>query len=189
MDSITINVATDWISVIATVTSGVLAAIATIVAVIYTNNQTKKQLRHQEEKYAEERQEQFRQSKYVVIRPSLLLTTFSNLMDRLIVSNDYNRMMVLSGDDGFEFFDDSLKRTHQTCRMLQVENFSSNDIIDIVIETTTVLQNNDTDQKFSYSTFNSVALMRARESIIIRLANQDQYEKIIEMNKKTYRVN
>ena len=40
MDSITTNVGTDWVSVIATITSGVLAAIATIVAVIYTNSQT-----------------------------------------------------------------------------------------------------------------------------------------------------
>ena len=105
-------------------------------------------------------------------------------MDRLIVSNDYNRMMVLSGDDGFDFFDDSTKQANQRCRILQIENFSSNDIVDVAIETITTLQNKDSNRKFVYSTSNSVALMRARESIVIRLANQEQNEAIIDMNKK-----
>lgn len=39
----------------------------------------------------------------------------SDLLDRLIVQNDYNRALLFSGADGFDFFDDRQKQALQTC--------------------------------------------------------------------------
>lgn len=75
-----------------------------MVAVIYTNNRTKKQLKEQEIKFENERKEEYKRSKFVVIKPTLMLTTFTGLLDKLIVYNDYNRCLLFSGEDGFDFF-------------------------------------------------------------------------------------
>lgn len=58
----------------ATIFSGVITALATMAAVIYTNKKSNAQLKEQEEKHALERKQQFQQSKYVVLKPTLLLT-------------------------------------------------------------------------------------------------------------------
>ena len=49
-----IHVATDWWGFGATLVAGVLTAIATMAAVIYTNNRTKKQLKEQDIKFENE---------------------------------------------------------------------------------------------------------------------------------------
>lgn len=108
----------DWWTFGATIFSGVITALATMGAVIYTNQKSNAQLKKQEEKYALERKEQFQQSKYVVLKPTLLLMPLFGLLDRLIVQNDYNRVLLYSGEDGFEFFDDDQKRSGQKCRLL-----------------------------------------------------------------------
>lgn len=54
-------------------------------AIIYTNRKSNVQLKAQEEKYALERKQQFQQSKYVVLKPTLLLMPLFGLLDRLIV--------------------------------------------------------------------------------------------------------
>lgn len=182
MDHVQVSVITDWWVIAATIISGILAATATLGAVIYSNNQTKKQLIQQENKFAEERREQYKRSKYVVIRPSLLLTSLNNLLDRLIVHDDYNRVLLFSGDDGFDFFDNPNKRSTQICRLLQIENYSLNDIIDVEIKTNTIMQNKDNNERLLYTTNNYIALLRSQERIIIRLTNQAQYESIIKMN-------
>ena len=99
-----IHVATDWWGFSATLVAGVLTAIATMAAVIYTNNRTKKQLKEQNIKFENERKEEFKQSKYVVIKPMLLLTSFTGVLDRLIVQNDYSRTLLFSGVDGVRLF-------------------------------------------------------------------------------------
>ena len=131
MNPLQVSVATDWLVIAATIISGIFSASATLVAVIYSNKQTKAQLKQQEEKFAEEREEQYRRSKYVVIMPSLILASFNSLLDRLIVQNDYNRVLLFSGNDGFDFFDDTDKRSMQLCRLLQIDNRSESDIVDI----------------------------------------------------------
>jgi type II secretory pathway pseudopilin PulG len=182
MNPLQVSVATDWLVIAATIISGIFSASATLVAVIYSNKQTKAQLKQQEEKFAEEREEQYRRSKYVVIMPSLILASFNNLLDRLIVQNDYNRVLLFSGNDGFDFFDDTDKRSMQLCRLLQIDNRSESDIVDIEIKTETILQNKDSNEKSTYATSNYTALLRAHERIAFRLANQHQYESIIKMN-------
>ena len=85
MDEI-VYVATDWWGFAATLVAGILTAIATMSAVIYTNSRTKKQLKEQEVKFENERKEEYKRSKFVVIKPTLMLTTFTGLLDKLIAS-------------------------------------------------------------------------------------------------------
>lgn len=178
-----IHVATDWWGFGATLAAGVLTAIATMAAVIYTNSRTKKQLKEQEIKFEHERKEDFKRNKYVVIKPTLLLTSFTGLLDKLIVQNDYNRALLFSGTDGFDFFDDKQKQSIQTCRILLIENKTDIDISEVVISTKTVLRNMNTDAVWTYSTSNSASFLRGHETIIIRVADQTQYEQILTMNK------
>lgn len=177
-----IQVATDWWVVGATLFAGILTAFATMAAVIYTNNRTKEQLKEQEAKFENERKEEFKHSKYVIIKPTLMLTTFTKLLERLIVQNDYNRILLFSGEDGFDFYDDPQKRSAQTCRMLLIENKTDIDISDVVITTKTILRNMDTDAQLAYSTENCASLLRGRESIVIRVADQAQFETLVSMN-------
>lgn len=163
--------------------SGILTAISTFGAVIYTNYRTKQQLKEQEDKFEKVRDEEFKQSKFVLIRISLLLQTFNNILDRLIVSNDYNRVILLSGDDGFEFYDDIDKSFNQKCRILQIDNNTIMDIKDIDVITNTELRNLDNDSILKYNTKNSVSFLRGNEKILIRITNQEQFENILEMNK------
>lgn len=84
-----------WWEVGATIIAGLLTAFSTFGAVIYTNNRTKKQLKEQADNFEKVRKDEFKQSKYVLIKVSLMLQTFSNILDRLIVNNDYNRILLL----------------------------------------------------------------------------------------------
>lgn len=175
---------TDWWTFGATIFSGVITALATMGAVIYTNQKSNAQLKKQEEKYALDRKVQFQQSKYVVLKPTLLLMPLFGLLDRLIVQNDYNRVLLYSGEDGFEFFDDDQKRSGQKCRLLLIENKTDLDVKEVSISTETILRNMNTDEHITYTTKNCASFLRGHESIVIRLANQQQYEMILSMNEK-----
>lgn len=177
-----VYVATDWWGFGATLVAGILTAISTMAAVIYTNSRTKKQLKEQEIKFENERKEEYKRSKFVVIKPTLMLTTFTGLLDKLIVYNDYNRGLLFSGEDGFDFFDDRQKQFSQTCRLLQIENRTDIDINEVAIRTKTSLRNRNTDALWTYNTNNCTSLLRGRESIFIRVADQTQFEKILSMN-------
>lgn len=177
-----VYVATDWWGFGATLLAGILTAIATMAAVIYTNSRTKKQLREQEIEFENERKEEYKRSKFVVIKPTLMLTTFTGLLDKLIVQNEYDRVLLFSGEDGFEFYDDKQKQCSQICRLLTIENKTDIDISEVVISTKTALRNMDTDALWTYNTNNCASFLRGHESIIIRVADQSQYEKILSMN-------
>lgn len=178
------NLGPDWLSIGATVFSGIITALATMGAVIYTNFKNNAQIKKQEEKYALERKEQFQQSKYVVLKPTLLLMPLFGLLDRLIVQNDYNRILLYSGEDGFEFFDDEQKRSGQKCRLLLIENRTDLDVKDVSISTRTILKNMNTDEIVNYTTKNCASFLRGHESIVLRLANQQQFDMILSMNEK-----
>lgn len=179
-----VHIATDWWGIGATIFSGIITAVATMGAVIYTNYRTKKQLAEQEEKHRKEQEEQFKLQKYVITKPTLLLNTFAGILDKIIIQNDYNRVLLLSGDDGFDFFDDIDKRVRQTCRMLLIENKDMNDIEAVIINTKSVLLNMSTEERSFYETNNAISLLRGQESVIVRLMDQNQYIKILEMNKE-----
>ena len=174
-----------WWEVGATIIAGLLTAFSTFGAVIYTNNRTKKQLKEQADNFEKVRKDEFKQSKYVLIKVYLILQTFSNILDRLIVNNDYNRILLFSGEDGFDFYDDFNKLSNQKCRILQIENNSDVGIKDIIATTNTELRNLDTDSVYRYSTKNEISFLRSYEKIMIRLTNQEQFENIIDMNKNS----
>ena len=161
----------DWWTFGATIFSGVITALTTMAAVIYTNRKSNAQLKKQEEKYALERKEQFQQSKYVVLKPTLLLMPLFGLLDRLIVQNDYNRVLLYSGEDGFEFFDDDQKRSGQKCRLLLIENKTDLDVKDISIFTKTILRNMSTDEQITYRTKNCASFLRGHECLGLPISN------------------
>lgn len=175
---------TDWWEFAATVFSGIITAAATIIAVVYTNRKTKQQLIAQEEKFAAEQKKQNKLAKYVVIKPSYQLTTFTQILDNLIISNDYNRTLLFSGKDGFDFYDNAEKQSNQLQRILMIKNQSPNEIHNVKLKTQTELTNSCTNAKLEYSTTNYTGLLRSGETIIIRLANQEQFDTIIDLNKK-----
>lgn len=71
------------------------------------------------------------------------------LLDRLIVQNDYNRVLLYSGEDGFEFFDDDQKRSGQKCRLLLIENKTDLDVKDVSILQKSILRNMSTDEQIT----------------------------------------
>lgn len=179
------SVLVDWWMFGATLFSGTITAVATIGAVVYTNNRTKKQLVEQEQKFSQERKEENRQNKFITIQHKTLLKTFNNLLDRLIIDNDYYRSILFSGKDGFEFYDDFDKRAVQVCRMFMIDNPAKFETKDVSVHTETILKNLDNDQVWEYSTKNSANILRPGESIVVRLANGEQWKKIIEFNNKS----
>ena len=174
---LTSSIPTDWPTFWATLLSGILAAVATLLAVVYSNKKTRNQL-------LEEQQKQEKKNKFIVIRPSYQLKRFDQILDNLIISNDYNRIILLSGDDGFDFYDNKDKQTTYLQRLLFIRNNSKNDIQNIYIDTKTILLNLDSNEKKKYDTSNFVKLLRSQETIIVRLANEEQFLSICEMNKK-----
>ena len=165
---LTSSIPTDWPTFWATLLSGILAAVATLLAVVYSNKKTRNQL-------LEEQQKQEKKNKFIVIRPSYQLKRFDQILDNLIISNDYNRIILLSGDDGFDFYDNKDKQTTYLQRLLFIRNNSKNDIQNIYIDTKTILLNLDSNEKKKYDTSNFVKLLRSQETIIVRLANEEQF--------------
>lgn len=184
MEQIKVFLDTDWWMFFASISSGIFAAIATLIAVWLTNRETRKQLKQQKEQHEREIDLQNKANKLVIIKPTILLSSFVGLLDRIIVQNNYNRELLISGEDGFEFFDNPEKRQKQMCRILHIENTSDCNIMDIIISTMSCLEDRNTNELKKYETKNVIKLLRSKESIDIRLANQEQYESIIRMNQE-----
>lgn len=174
----------DWWTCIATILSGIITAMSTIGAVIYTNKKNSEQWKKQDELHALEMKQQFQRHNYVVLKTNLLLISLCGILDKMIIQMDYNRALLYSGNDGFEFFDDPQKRSNQQCRLLMIENQTTIDIRDVSFSTKSILKNMDTNEKIEYETHNYTSFLRGHESLIIRLMNQQQYEKILLMNEK-----
>ena len=182
MEPIKVITVTDWYMVIATVLSGVFAALATLYAVMISNKETRKQLIKQQDAHMKERMDYERNKKMVIVKPTIVLSSFTGILDSLIIQNSYNRELLFSGDDGFDFFDDFNKRQAQRCRILHIENCSNNIIKDVCFITKSCLENRDTNEKIYYDTKNALNILRAKECIDIRMANQEQYERVVYMN-------
>lgn len=54
----------------------------------------------------------------------------------------------------------------------------------VIINTKSVLLNMSTEERSFYETYNAISLLRGQESVIVRLMDQNQYIKILEMNKE-----
>jgi len=165
----------DWWIVGATIVAGVMAALATWVAVVYTNKKTV-------ENYKNDIERQRKEDAMVIIKPILMLNSFGGILDMLIMRNTWHRALLFSGEDGFDFFDDADKRWGQQCRILIISNESDNDIKSVKITTESKLTT-ESDEVISYSTNNFTKLLRGKEDVVIRVLNQEQYKKVIELNK------
>ena len=86
---------TDWCMFWASLLSGILAAAATLIAVLITNNETRKQLKQQKELHEREIEDQNKLNKLVVIKPTIMLSTFVGLLDKIIIQNNYNRELLI----------------------------------------------------------------------------------------------
>ena len=175
---------TDWWMVVATLFAGVLTAAATLGAVIYSNKKTREQIQQEQQKHKEEILKQEKARKYVVLKPTMLINSFLQIADRIILNNDYNRILLFSGKDGFCFYDDENKFNSQIQRLLLIENNSSNDVKNITLHTESKLIVTQTNEELFYVTDNQTGLLRSKESIIIRMLNQDQFDCIIKLNKE-----
>ena len=153
MEQIKIFLDTDWWMFFANISSGIFAAIATLIAVWLTNRETRKQLKQQQEQHERELDEQNKANKMVIIKPTIMLSSFVDLLDRIIIQNNYNRELLLSGEDGFDFFDDPKKKQRQMCRILHIENASNCDITNVVLLTESCLEDRNTNQLKSFITF------------------------------------
>ena len=80
--------------------SGIITAAATFGAVVYSNWKTRQQ-------FLQDKEDSDKKNKYVVIKPTMLINTFAQVTERIIMSNDYNRKLLFSGKDGFAFYDDT----------------------------------------------------------------------------------
>ena len=116
------------------------------------------QLKQQKELHEREIEDQNKLNKLVVIKPTIMLSTFVGLLDKIIIQNNYNRELLLSGEDGFDIFDNDDKRKKQLCRVLHIDNMSNYDITDIVLKTESCLENRNTNELKKYNTKNVIKL-------------------------------
>lgn len=168
---------TDWWGFGATLFSGIITAAATFGAVVYSNWKTRQQ-------FIQDREDSEKKDKYVVIKPTMMISTFAQVNERIVLSNDYNRVLLFSGKDGFAFYDDIERFNNNRQRLLLIENNSPLDIKNIKIHTVSKLIITETNEELEYVTDNQTGLLRSKESILIRMANTDQFDYIVKLNKE-----
>lgn len=157
---------TSW----ATLASGAMTAISTILAVYFTNNWTS-------ERYEKNKKEQLKKEKMVILKPYLQFTNFYGIIDELIVSNIKDRVLLLSSEkDGFEFYDNRKKRGEENHRLLRVKNQSQNNIKSIAIDIKSkVITESQAVSEDTYTNF--IQQLRPNEEFIIRVHNTEQRTK------------
>ena len=169
---------TDWWGFGATLFAGIITAAATFGAVVYSNWKTRQQ-------FIQDKEETEKKNKYVVIKPTMLINTFAQVNERIILSNDYNRVLLFSGKDGFGFYDDTNRFNNNRQRLLLIENNSPIDIKNIRLHTESKLIITETNEEFEYKTENQTGLLRSKESILIRMADTNQFDHIVKLNKES----
>ena len=179
-----IIIKTDWWSFGATIFSGLITAASTILAVIYTNRKTREQLKEQQIRFDSDKENDFKREKFVVIKPMLLSCTCIDLLERIILQNNFNRVLLLSGKDGFEFFENSEIANKDRYRMIQIKNETKNNIYNIQVTTNTIVINLETNNTLSYNTYNGISFLRGNESLILRLIDKKQFDFIISLRKE-----
>ena len=179
METIT-NTTPDWWMFGATIFAGVLTAIATFIAVWYTNKKTV-------ELYEKDKEYQNRRNNMVVIKPTIKWSCFFSIIEELILFNIRDRVLLLSSEkEGFDFFDDNTKKD-QNNRLFSIKNESKCDIHLIKIDVKTTLKTNS-DAIIEDHYENVVHILRSNEEIILRMHNTEQRNKIweeLEKNNQT----
>ena|GEM_PF-1114795 len=167
---------TDWNIVWATLGAGVLSAVATVLAVVWTHRATTK-------RFESEQEAQRKSDMLVIVEPNVVTCTFTQLLDSLMMRNKWNRVLLLSGKDGFDFFDNVNKSNKFIYKILNISNNSNVDIISVLISTTSILTD-DSESITEYTTENFIKRLRSNEDIVVRLLSEEQGNKIHESSSK-----
>ena len=165
-----VETVTDWNMFFVALGVGILATIATIVAVWYTNKKTR-------ELYEETRAEERKQNAMVIIKPMVKVSSFHVMIDNLIRNDIWDRVLLLSGKDGFTFFDERESARYRWDKILSLKNeVYFKDIKSLWIKTNSTLTD-DSGEETPYSADNYVELLRSREEIVFRLYSSEQKAK------------
>ena len=180
----------DWIMFFATLGAGVLTAFATFFAVWLSNRHTAKKYNDEIVRQNEEREFQRKEKAMVVIKPRIMRNTFGGILDSIIMRNSLDRVLLFSGSDGFDFLNHSITKDDGNVyspkwRFLSVENESQNEIYSVRLVTNSKLITH-ANAISEYATNNFVALLRSKESMIIRLENLEQWGKLDEASEFTF---
>ena len=163
-----VETVTDWNMFWVALGAGAISAIATIIAVWYTNKKTRKL-------YEETRTEERKQNAMAVVKPSLRNACFWEIKDKMILDGNEERMLLLSSKkDGFGFYDDEKRGNERHCIIL-ICNESINRIEHISISTSTTLTKADDAEKKGDSD-NIVKLLRKGETILLRIHSEEQHK-------------
>ena len=209
VDTQIFQIATDWPMFWATLGAGVLAAFATVLAVLYTHRKTSSQYketmkvaaqRHEEvmkmteqrhkeelERFRKDKDEQIKANALVIIKPMIKYTTFHVIIENLIRNDIWDRVLLISGEDGFAFFDERETPRYECNKIFSLKNeIFFRDVKSLLIKTNSVLIS-DSGERTPYETNNFIDLLRSREEILFRLYGTEQRTKAMEYIEKRKR--
>ena len=150
----------------ATLLSGIFSALGAVLAVIFTN-------KWNSERYKRDKIYYDKKEKFVIVKLSLKFCSFFNIIDEMIVYNIRDRVLLLSSDEGFEFYDDDSRRYSENHRIVSIKNNSSNSIKSICISVaSTIITESQAVIKDSYT--NYIQHLRHNEEILFRVHNTMQ---------------
>lgn len=176
-----VNVLTDWWIFGATIGAGILSALATMIAVIYTNKTTA-------DRYEQDKKRQDKDNAMVILKPTIKSGSFGGIVEELILYNIRDRVLLLSSEkDGFDFCDDDDRLYQENHRIFSIKNESKNSIRLIKIDTYSKITT-ETDAKIEDKTSNFVKLLRDNEEIIFRMYSTEQRTKLWEQIEKDKQV-
>lgn len=168
----------DWWIVGATIGAGIMAALATWFAVVYTNKKTA-------ENYGRELDRQRKDNAMAIIKPTIKTSSIWGILDRLLFFNEWSRVLMLSNPaDGFDFYDIE-ELNNQVNKFFTIKNESKNQINSIKIDVYSKLTTDSSvvvEDKYT----NFVKLLRSNEEIMFRIYTTRQRKKLWdEINKNT----
>lgn len=177
------HVATDWAMLWVTLIAGLLAAIATFIAVIYTQRKTSEQYkktmtvteqRYKEElaRYEADKKRYEKDRAFAIIKPSLKYAAFYQIREKLILDDNEERVLLLSSKEGFDFYDDVTHQPGYHC-IFSIRNDSENSIQFVNIEIRSKLKTRS-DKEIFDEYKNVVKLLRKNEEILLRIHNTEQ---------------
>jgi len=166
-----IYVATDWSIFWATLGAGILTAIATVLAVVLTNKKTA-------ERYEQDKERQEKTNAMVVLKPMIKFTSFGAIIGSLIRNDIWERVLLISGEDGFSFFDDMEDPRYEWSKIFSLKNgVYFKDVNSLLIKTSSVLIS-ESGERTEYKTSNFIDLLRSMEEVVFRMYGTEQRIKI-----------
>jgi hypothetical protein len=130
--------------------------------------------RHNEElaRYKADKERQEYENALVIIKPSLKYASFGEIRDRLMVEGNEERALLLSSNEGFEFYDDISQRGYRHC-IFSINNECQNRIEFINLDVSSTITT-ATDAREPYNYKSAVKWLRKNEMILLRIHNNKQ---------------